>query len=72
MPVGLHLFPESETRKDRDRAVIVVDLEKKHIERVIDINNEVLEEPEDVDFYKGKLLLYCGQEGGLYNIPLKK
>ena len=71
LPVGLHLFPGSETRKDREKAVIVVDLKKKRIEKTINIDSEVQEEPEDVDFYKGKLLLYCGQEGGLYKVPVK-
>lgn len=28
-------------------------------------------EPEDMDFYKGNALLYCGQEGGIYKLKLK-
>ena len=30
------------------------------------VNSEY--EPEDMDFYKGKALLFCGQEGGIYQI----
>ena len=72
LPVGLHKFPGSEVRKDKDRAIIIVNLKTKQIEKIIDINQSVPYEPEDVDFYKGRLLLYCGQEGGLYEIPVKK
>jgi hypothetical protein len=31
-------------------------------------SDSVPEEPEDVDFHGDKLLLYCGQKGGLYRI----
>ncbi|MDH8700902.1 hypothetical protein M2138_000236 [Dysgonomonadaceae bacterium PH5-43] len=71
LPVGLHDYNGSEKRTDKERAVIVVNLTQKRIEKKIYIGDIVLNEPEDVDFYKGKLLLYCGQSGGLYNIPLK-
>lgn len=72
LPVGLHDFPGSENRKDKHRAIIVVNLMTKQIERTIDINDSVLEEPEDADFYRDDLLLYCGQDGGLYRIPVKE
>jgi len=72
LPVGVHDYPGSESRKDKHRALIIVNLITKQIERTIDINDSVLEEPEDVDFYKNELLLYCGQEGGLYRLPVKE
>jgi len=72
LPVGLDKSPLYTARKDAKREIIVVDLKKKQIEKIIDIDNDVPEEPEDVDFYKGKLLLYCGQNGGLYKISTKK
>ena len=33
------------------------------------VNSEY--EPEDMDFYKGKWLLYCGGEGGIYELNIK-
>jgi hypothetical protein len=72
LPVGVHDYPGSEKRKDRERAMIIVNLKTKQIEKTINIANDVPHEPEDVDFHKGNLLLYCGQEGGLYRISEKK
>jgi hypothetical protein len=72
LPVGVHDYPGSEKRKDKERAMIIVNLKTKQIEKTINIANDVPNEPEDADFYKGNLLLYCGQEGGLYRISEKK
>jgi hypothetical protein len=72
LPVGVHDYPGSEKRKDKERAVIIVNLKTKQIEKTISIANDVPNEPEDADFYKGNLLLYCGQGGGLYRISEKK
>jgi hypothetical protein len=72
LPVGVHDYPGSEKRKDKERAVIIVNLKTKQIEKTINIAHNVPNEPEDVDFYKGNLLLYVGQEGGLYRISEKK
>lgn len=57
--------------EDAERALIVVDLKTHQIARIIDLTSITNNEPEDCDFYKGKLLLYCGQSGGLYEIPYK-
>jgi hypothetical protein len=54
--------------KDKDRALIIVDVSERKISRTIDLNDTIWKEPEDVDFYNGTLLLYCGQSGGLYPI----
>ena len=70
LPVGNLKFKEEERERDR-RALIIVDLRKRKIVNKLDINNVTDNEPEDCDFYKGKLLLYCGQSGGLYEIPIK-
>ncbi|MBQ9231380.1 MAG: hypothetical protein IJ190_09410 [Prevotella sp.] len=53
------------------RNLVVVDLKKRQIVRTVNIDDYINNEPEDCDFYKGKLLLYCGQSGGLYEIPTK-
>lgn len=57
--------------KDAERLLIVVNLKSHKIERKIDLTSITNNEPEDCDFYRGKLLLYCGQSGGLYEIPTK-
>lgn len=57
-----------------NRILQVIDLEKKVICNQIDLTYITTNEPEDVDFYDNKLLLYCGQQGGIYDISnlLKK
>ena len=57
-------------RKDSQRAIRVINLKKKKLAKTIDLTFLTTNEPEDIDFYKGKCLLYCGQEGGLYEIKL--
>lgn len=58
-------------RKDSQRAILVIDLRKKELVEQIDLTYLTTNEPEDMDFYKNYALLYCGQEGGLYNIKIK-
>ena len=70
LPVGDMKYGEKEKPRNR-RLLLIVDLKKKKIIKKIDINNITNNEPEDCDFYKGKLFLYCGQSGGLYEIPTK-
>lgn len=70
LPVGNLKFKGKESARNR-RALIIVDLRKRKIVKKLDINDITNNEPEDCDFYKGKLLLYCGQTGGLYDIPYK-
>lgn len=57
-------------RKDSQRAIQVIDLKKKKLKKTVDLTYVTTNEPEDIDFYKGKCLLYCGQEGGIYEIKL--
>lgn len=69
LPTGRH---QSQAHmKDAERALIVVNLNKHRIERKIDLSKITDNEPEDCEFYKGKLLMFCGQSGGLYVIPTK-
>lgn len=65
---GLH---EEETgRPDHGRAIIVADLKKGLLTKIVDLTLVTVNEPEDLDFYGGKALLYCGQSGGLYQLKL--
>ena len=57
-------------RKDAQRAIQVIDLKKKTLLKTIDLTYLTTNEPEDIDFYRGKGLIYCGQEGGIYEIKL--
>ena len=59
-------------RKDAQRAIQVVELEKKELVKTIDLTYVTTNEPEDIDFYNGKCLLYCGQNGGIYEVDLNK
>ena len=67
LPVGLH---ENDKKSGRERAIIVVNLKKRKIQRTIDISKLSNNEPEDCDLYKNKFILYYGQSGGL--IIIKK
>ena len=53
-----------------ERALQVIDLRKKKLVKTRDLTYVTTNEPEDLDFYGKKPLLYCGQEGGLYEIKL--
>jgi alpha-glucosidase len=70
LPVGLHDHPDAAKRpRLSHRDIIVVNLETKKIEKTIDIHSIVSGEPEDMDFYKGNIILYCGQkDGGVYSL----
>lgn len=61
----------SNSRLDSKRAIKVIDLKTKTFKRDIDLTYVTMNEPEDVDFFKGEALLYCGQNGGLYEVKLK-
>ena len=58
-------------RKDSKRAVLIVDLKKKKLMKTYDLTYTTTNEPEDMDFYKGKWLLYCGGECGIYELNIK-
>ena len=53
---------------ETNRMVVVVDLKKKKVVNTIDINLLTTNEPEGIDFYRNKCLLFCGQTGGVYRV----
>ena len=59
------------SRLDAQRAIQVVNLKRGVLKNTIDLSYLTTNEPEDMDFYKGNALLYCGQEGGIYKLKLK-
>lgn len=61
----------SNSRQDSKRAIKVIDLKTKTMKESIDLTCVTMNEPEDMDFTGGKALLYCGQNGGLYEVKLK-
>ena len=68
LPTGLQ--ESARGQFNAERAIQVIDLKKKRLTKRIDLSLVTTNEPEDMDFYKGKALLYCGQEGGLYKVRL--
>lgn len=53
-------------KKGAKRALIIIDLEKKKIDKYIDLTYLTTNEPEGVDFWNTKCFIFCGQNGGLY------
>ncbi len=53
------------------RSLKVIDLRAEEITKEIDLSLVTTCEPEDIDFYKGKMLMYTGGDGGLYEINYK-
>lgn len=68
LPTGLQ--ESARGRFNAERAIQVIDLEKKKLIKRIDLTYITTNEPEDLDFYEGEALLYCGQEGGIYKVKL--
>lgn len=69
LPTGLQ--ESARGRYNAERVLQVIDLERKILVKRIDLTYVSTNEPEDIDFYKDKALLYCGQEGGIYEIDVK-
>lgn len=55
---------------DGGRAIIVVDLKTRKIQKLIDLTYVTVNEPEGIDFYNNKILVFCGQEGGIYEVKI--
>jgi hypothetical protein len=68
LPVGLHEAAKEGAPHYKSREVIVVNLESKMIEKRIDVNADIKDEPEDAAFHGDRLLMFVGQAGGLYHI----
>ena len=50
------------------REIKVIDLKRKELVRSIDLKSVTMNEPEDIDFYNGRCLLYAGGTGGVYRV----
>ncbi len=50
------------------RTLVIIDLNTKSIAKCIDLTYVTTNEPEGFDFYGDKALMFCGQEGGIYEI----
>lgn len=59
---------KEKNNSETERAIIVIDLKKKKIVKKININLLTTNEPEGVDFYNNKCMLFCGQTGGIYRV----
>lgn len=68
LPTGL--AESSKGAFNAKRVLQIIDLEKKKLVKHIDLTYLTTNEPEDLDFYGDKCLLYCGQQGGIYEINL--
>lgn len=66
LPVGLHTG--NEHRKDAERAIVMVNLKRQQVTHILNLQEKLMNEPEDVDFHGKHLLLFCGQTGGIYRI----
>ena len=53
------------------RSLKVIDLNKKVLINEIDLTYITTNEPEGLDFYHNRLMMSCGQEGGIYRIKFK-
>ena len=53
------------------RSLKVIDLKRKKIVKEFDLTYVTTNEPEGLDFFGRKLLMFCGQEGGIYEIKYK-
>ena len=63
--------PRYEKSKNAVRELLEIDLNEKKLIKRIDLTYVTTNEPEDIDFYEDKCLLYCGQNGGIYEIDLR-
>lgn len=53
-----------------ERAMVLINLRQQKIADKIVLNDLTKNEPEDVDFYRDELLMYCGQRGGLWKVDI--
>lgn len=50
------------------REIKVIDLKRKVLVKSINLKSVTMNEPEDIDFYKGKCFLYAEGTGGIYRV----
>ena len=66
MYIATGLWESDKNTNETRRIVVVVDLKKRKKVKEIDINQLTTNEPEGIDFYHKKCLLFCGGTGGIY------
>lgn len=66
---GLHEMAQD--KKGAKRAIVVINLKDKKIEKEIDLSFVTTNEPEGIDFWNRKCIVACGQNGGLYQVKYK-
>lgn len=50
------------------REIKVIDLKRKKLVKSVSLKSVTMNEPEDIDFYKGRCLLYTEGTGGVYRV----
>ena len=68
MYIATGLWESDKNTSETKRMVVVVDLRKRKKVKEVDINTLTTNEPEGIDFYQRKCLLFCGQTGGIYRV----
>lgn len=63
------LTDSQKNRKGYKKAIVVIDLKRKEMEKIISLQGIIQEEPEGIDFWKNRLLIFCGPKG-LYELKL--
>ena len=71
LPVGLSKSYDGK-RDDAERSIVIVNLKKKKIKKIVNLSHVLSDEPEDISFNGSELLLFCGQKGGLWSVNVKK
>lgn len=62
-------FQQSQSENIRaKRCIKIIDLQKRTLKKEIDLTYITTNEPEGLDFYHNKMILYAGQNGGLYQV----
>lgn len=69
LPVGIN--KGNRAIKKGERKVLQIDLKRQIIVSKIDLEDKITNEPEDVSVYRGDVLMFCGQSGGIFKIRVK-
>lgn len=72
MYIASGLQTTSNNKFNSERAIQIIDLVSKKLVRKIDLTYVTTNEPEGIDFYGKKALLYTGQNGGIYEIGINR
>ena len=66
--IATGLWESDKNTLQTSRIIVVVDVKKKRKVKEIDVNLLTTNEPEGLDFYRNKCLLFCGGTGGIYKV----